>query len=122
MTSIFLSSLFAVLIGVGDSAIPALDQQEPSEAPLRLAEPGGVIHDAGQSRRPRAELPAMAAPDHASSSQSGHASPRSGERGESAEGSRDLGEHRPGELYLVPGEHRPGDLDRQGTFRPGDLG
>jgi len=44
------------------------------------------------------------------------------EQGERAENSRDLGEHRPGELYLVPGEHRPGNLDNQGTFRPGDLG
>lgn len=122
MTALLLSNLLALLIGMGDPIGPMPDRREPAEAPLRLAEPGGVVHDAAQSRRPSAELPAMAAPDHASSGPSKLGTPRSGERGESADGSRDLGEHRPGELYLVPGQHRPGDLDRQGTFRPGDLG
>lgn len=102
-----------------DAQAPVQGEPEPL---MRLAEPGGQFFGPGDLRRPRAETPPMTSPTSESTGPSETSAPRSGTRGDDAEGSRDLGEHRPGELYLVPGEHRPGDLDRQGTFRPGDLG
>lgn len=118
-TAIICVASLLLMEGAGATPAPAV----PAPAPvIRLAEPGGQFFGPGDSRRPGAETPPTASPRPESIGPSETSAPRSGARGGDAEGSRDLGEHRPGELYLVPGEHRPGDLDRQGTFRPGDLG
>jgi hypothetical protein len=104
------------------STLSELPPSGPADAGvLRLAEPGGVVYEQGDSRRPGVERPALAALPFGATAKPGVPAKRE-EGGAGAENTRDLGEHRPGELYLVPGEHRPGDLDRQSTFRPGDLG
>ena len=118
-TAILCVASLLLIEGAGATPAPAVRAPAPV---IRLAEPGGLFFGPGDSRRPAAETPPMASPKSESSGPSETSAPRSAIRGGEAEGSRDLGEHRPGELYLVPGEHRPGDLDRQGAFRPGDLG
>lgn len=98
---------------------PAAD----AAAPLLIADGAGPTLYRGDSTRPRVEVPSNAAPsavEHDPAPLEGVSpTPEGGER---ASGTRGLGTHRPGELYLPPGQHRPGDLDDQGTFRPGDLG
>lgn len=121
--SAWLRSIIAaapLLIGAPD--LPRQMPRDPAP-PLELADGAGPSWARGDSRRPRVEVPSNAPPAarevQPTPAEGVSPTPQGGER---ATGTKGLGKHRPGELYLPGGEHRPGDLDNQGRYRPGDLG